>query len=359
MVDRPRGRGRRSPAPDRLPPILFPRLILVNALLRPLLLRLSESRTLRRAAPRLPLVRRAVRRFVPGETLAKAAGVLEQLEGYGMNSVLTYLGENVVDPEGAARVMMQYRAALGVADEQDLGTELSVKPSQLGLDLSMELCRGSVETLARESDRREATLWIDMEQSPYVEPTLDLVRALSAKGRRVGVCLQAYLRRTPADMDELLPLEPAIRLVKGAYREPSDLALQRKEEVDERFLELGVRLLRGRAGGSGVRIAFATHDGVLVRQLQAEARALGLSVGDYEFQMLYGIRGELARTLADEGERVGILLSYGEAWFPWYMRRLAERPANLLFLMKGLGPGASDAGPEGTYAPATGTSGTG
>lgn len=276
-----------------------------------------------------------------------------------MKTVLTYLGENVMDPEGAARVVMEYRAALEVADEKGLGTELSVKPSQLGLDLSTESCRRSIEPLARGSDQRGGTLWIDMEQSPYVESTLDLYRTLRERENRVGVCLQAYLRRTPADLDELLPLEPAIRLVKGAYREPSEVALEQKAKVDERFLELGVRLLRERTEGRRVRIAFATHDGVLVRQLQAEARALGLSAGDYEFQMLYGICGELARTLADEGERVGILLSYGEAWFPWYMRRLAERPANLLFLMKGLGPGASDAGTEATYGPGTGAPGTG
>jgi proline dehydrogenase len=309
---------------------------ILNEPARRLLLAASESRFLRRTAPRLPLARRAVRRFMPGEELDDALGALYDLEAGGAATVLTYLGENVADEEGVEAVIREYRGALEQTRRRGLGTELSVKPTQLGMEQSLDRCIRSLEVLAEEVARGRGVLWVDMEASPYVDDTLAAYRVLRGRGAPLGICLQSYLHRTPKDLESLLELDPAIRLVKGAYREPESLALTDGAEVDRQFLELGERLLEARAEGRRVRVALATHDDRLIRELDVRARGLGLSPLDYEFQMLYGIRPDEQRRLMDAGGTLGVLVSYGEAWFPWYMRRLAERPANLFFVLGAL-----------------------
>ncbi|MGZ3588454.1 MAG: proline dehydrogenase family protein, partial [Candidatus Limnocylindrales bacterium] len=200
---------------------------------------------------------------------------------------------------------------------------------------------GHLHRLAAAQAAAGGMLWLDMEDHGYVERTLALVRALRAEDLAVGVCLQAYLRRTAADVEGLLPFGVGIRLVKGAYREPRAVAFPAKRDVDLNFLALAARLLQAvRAGGPGApRVVFATHDLALVARIVDLAEGLALVRGTYEFHMLYGIRVADQRRLAREGHHVRDLIAYGSSWYPWYLRRLAERPANMLFVLRQLLPG--------------------
>lgn len=303
------------------------------SLTRRLLLRASQSARLKESFPRLPFARRAVRRFMPGERAEDALDAARDLEPHGLSTVLTQLGENVTEPAQAGAVADHYAGVLDEIGRRGLDAEISVKPSQLGLDLDADRTLGHLERLATRSGALDRWLWIDMEASPYVEPTLRLYRALRARHTNVGVCLQAYLYRTAEDLAALLPLAPGIRLVKGAYSEPGDVAYPRKRDVDERYMLLAEILLDAQRQG-GVRAAFATHDLGLVAWIRRQALEQGIEDGDLEFQMLYGIRAEHQRRLAAAGCRTRVLISYGDAWFPWYMRRLAERPANVWFVAR-------------------------
>jgi proline dehydrogenase len=233
----------------------------------------------------------------------------------------------------ADRVADHYTEVLDEIGTRGLDAEISVKPTHLGLDLDAGRTLRNLERLAGRSQALGRWLWIDMESSPYVDPTLDLYRALLVRHRNVGVCLQAYLYRTADDLAALLPLGPGIRLVKGAYSEPEEVAYPRKRDVDESYLRLAHSLLEAMGDGE-VRAAFATHDLGLVARIRRRAEEKGVEARDLEFQMLYGIRSGEQRRLAADGCRTRILISYGDAWFPWYMRRLAERPANLWFVVR-------------------------
>jgi proline dehydrogenase len=304
------------------------------ALARRLLLAASRSAWLARQLRQRAFLRRAVRRFLPGEEPAAALAAAADLAQVGLGAVLTQLGEQVALEAEAQAVRDHYFELLDRVRERALGAELSIKLTQLGLDTDRAACARDVAALARHAARAGSFLWIDMEESRYVDPTLALVREVLAAGPRVGVCLQAYLRRTPADLEALWPLGPAIRLVKGAYNEPAAVAWPRKRDVDRAYAELAARLLEHTP--QGVRAVFGTHDLHLIARIRAQAAALALAPGAYEIHMLYGIRANEQRALAREGCRVRVLISYGSAWFPWYMRRLAERPANLWFVLRNL-----------------------
>jgi proline dehydrogenase len=211
-----------------------------------------------------------------------------------------------------------------------------VKPTQLGLGWSQAACADHLAALATASAEAGRWLWVDMESTTWTDATLDVIRALRATHRNLGVCLQAYLYRTPADLETLIPLGVGVRLVKGAYREGADKAHPRKRDVDEAYFSLAGRLLAADTRAGGVRAIFGTHDPALIARLEAHARVAGLRPADVEFQMLYGIRPREQARIAGAGYRFRVLISYGEAWFPWYMRRLAERPANLGFVLKSL-----------------------
>lgn len=305
-------------------------------LARDLLLRGSQNRWMAEHLPRRRSVRRAVRRFMPGETLADATGAAGLLAGKGLGSVLTILGENVDSPEAARAVVDEYATALSAIDASGLDADLSVKPTHLGLDLGTELAAGNLETLLVRAAAAGRLVAIDMEASPCVDRTLDLYRLLRARHEGAGICLQAYLYRTEADLEALLPLAPMIRLVKGAYAEPDDVAWPRKSDVDASYLALATRLLAARRDDPGVRVAFGTHDERLIEAIRARAAGMGLSADAWEFQLLFGIRRDLQERLAASGHRVRVLISYGAYWFPWYMRRLAERPANVGFVLRSL-----------------------
>jgi len=216
-----------------------------------------------------------------------------------------------------------------------LPSEVSVKLTQLGLDLSPKLCYESLERIIHCAGP-DSVVWIDMEASNYVALTLELYRRACRAHPNVGVCLQAYLYRTASDLASLLPLGPAIRLVKGAYLEPPSIAFARKKDVDENFFALAKQLFSEEARRAGVRVAIATHDRKLIRRVQQFTTLQGISRDAFDFQMLYGIQRDEQLRLAREGWRSTVLIAYGSYWFPWFMRRLAERPANVLFVLRNL-----------------------
>lgn len=304
-------------------------------MLRSLLLAASQNPWLRHRVPRYQFVRRTVSRFMPGEELADALSAARMLQGNGLGTLLTHLGENVIDAAEADSVTRHYLGVLDQITALGLRTEVSVKLTQLGLDLSPELCYTNLQRIIEHAGAK-SVVWIDMEASSYVDATLALHRRARLAYPNVGICLQAYLYRTADDLASLIPLGPAIRLVKGAYKEPADRAFPRKKDVDENFFALSKQLLSDGARGAGARTAIATHDLRLIRQVQELAASTGLTKDSIEFQMLYGIQRAEQIRLAKEGWRSTVLISYGTFWFPWFMRRLAERPANVLFLVRHL-----------------------
>ncbi|HZI94984.1 MAG TPA: proline dehydrogenase family protein, partial [Patescibacteria group bacterium] len=258
------------------------------------------------------------------------------LRGQGMSAIVTCLGENVGTEAEAAAVADHYIAVLDEVKHRGLDVEISVKLTHLGLDLGGGIAASNLSRVARHARTHSNRVWIDMEDSAYVEATLDIFRRLQPEHPALGVCLQAYLRRTPADLESLVPMGPAIRLVKGAYKESAEVAFPLKKDVDERFEQIALRLLSPAARQAGGWTVIGTHDTRLIRRIQDAATAGGVPADAFEFALLFGIRRDEQARLAGEGRRVRILISYGEFWFPWYMRRLAERPANLWFLARSL-----------------------
>ncbi|TAM82567.1 MAG: proline dehydrogenase [Acidobacteria bacterium] len=304
-------------------------------MMRGALLWASRNNWLRERATRYKFVRGGVTRFMPGEELRDALAAARALENQGLGTVLTHLGENVSTAAEAEAVTRHYLEAIAQARAASLGSELSVKLTHLGLDLSHELCQANVQKLIQAAGG-VSIVWIDMESSANVDATLDVYRNLRRAYSNVGVCLQSYLYRTADDLASLLPMGPAIRLVKGAYLEPAKVAFPRKEEVDENYFTLAARLLNKQACSAGVRTVIATHDLNLIHRVEALAHDEGLTAADFQFVMLYGIQRAEQLRLARDGWRSGVLISYGAFWFPWYMRRLAERPANVGFVIRNL-----------------------
>jgi proline dehydrogenase len=304
-------------------------------LMRSVLLVCSQNAWLRERATRYRFVRRAVSRFMPGETAEDALVAARLLKENSIGAVFTRLGENVTDPAEAAQVTEHYRGVLERIHTLGLEAEVSVKLTQLGLDLDAELCYANLIRIVERAGAR-SVVWIDMESSPYVDATLEIYRRARKAYPNVGVCLQAYLCRTASDLAKLIPLGPAIRLVKGAYNEPHNIAFRRKRQVDENYFKLAVQLLSGPARAAGVRAAIATHDLKLIRRIADYAQSQKLAKDSFEFQMLYGIQRQEQLRLAREGWKSIVLVAYGSYWFPWYMRRLAERPANVWFVFRSL-----------------------
>lgn len=312
--------------------------IVSSATMRRLLLWMAGNRWLRDRLPRLRFARRAVRRFMPGEDAEAALAAGEAFRRDGIATMFTRLGENLAAIEEADEVAEHYLGMIDAIAARGLDGEVSVKLTQLGFDLDVERTMAHVDRLAERAGAAGQTLWIDMESSAYAEGTIAFYERLKARHHDTGLCLQAYLRRTAADVQRLLPLEPAIRLVKGAYAEPASIAYQRRGDVDANYVALAVSMLEAARAGRAVEIGLGTHDVRLIEQIAAHAAALGLPKTAFEVQMLYGIREDEQRRLAREGYPVRDLIAYGEAWYPWYMRRLAERPANVVFALRQLLP---------------------
>lgn len=303
------------------------------SILRQALLAASQNRWLRERATKYAFVRRSVSRFMPGETLHDALGAAEALKEKKIGAVLTHLGENVADHAEARQVAEHYVEVLGQIRANGLDTEISVKLTQLGLDLSEEICFDHLKAIVTH-ERPQATVWIDMEASNYVDATIAIYRRALGMFPNVGICLQAYLYRTAKDIEALLATRPAIRLVKGAYREAKDVAFPVKKDVDKNYFELAQTLLSAQEEGRCCRAAFATHDAALIGRIADFAVRRGIPRGRVEVQMLYGIQRAEQERLAEAGFRMVVLVAYGTYWYPWFVRRLAERPANLWFMLR-------------------------
>jgi proline dehydrogenase len=265
-------------------------------------------------------------RFVAGETLDECIAVLRRLNDQGLYANTTLLGEGVLEPTESERVVVAYEEILDRLAAEELRANVALKLTHLGLDIDEELAEANLARLLG----RGRFIRIDMEQSRYVDATLRIYRRLREAGHdNVGTVLQAYLRRTPDDLEELLPLEPNLRLVKGAYLEPVELAFPHKSEVDAAYARLTERMLVA-AGHT----ALATHDERLIEHAIAFARSHDVPLERFELQMLYGVRPQLQLSLARRGHKVLVATPFGPEWYPYLMRRLAERPANLLFFVR-------------------------
>jgi proline dehydrogenase len=275
--------------------------------------------------------RRLATRFVAGETLEQALAVAQKLKSEGIYVTLDHLGESVTNLEEAAAARDVYLGVLDALHHAGLEANVSLKLTQFGLDLSAGQCLDNVERLAERAAALGGFVRVDMEASNYVDRTLDLVTQIHARRGVVGAVIQAYLFRSRADIEALNARRIRVRLCKGAYLEPGSVAFADKGDVDRKYLELAKLLL-----DSGTYPALATHDEAVVAQIKQYVAARKISRDAFEFQMLYGIRRDLQRQLVSEGYRLRLYVPFGSAWYPYYMRRLAERPANVLFVIRNL-----------------------
>ena len=301
-------------------------------MLREALLWASRNAWLERQMRRRSFARRAVSRFMPGETAEAALEATRKLREHGISTVFTKLGEALEDRDEIEAVMAHYTGLLGRIAAEGLSSQISIKLTQLGQDLGQDVAEANLKRLAEAAAGHGNVVWVDMEASPYVDETLDIFTTTLAEHPNLGLCVQAYLYRTGADVERLLAMGARLRLVKGAYQEPAEIAWPNKADVDENFLTL-TRTMLGGADPSAPH-GIATHDTVMLARILEEARAGRVPEGAFEVQMLYGIRTREQLALRHRGIPVRVLISYGPHWYAWYMRRLAERPANLGFVLR-------------------------
>jgi proline dehydrogenase len=305
---------------------------------RNILLAMSKSAFLNDQALNRAFVKRAVKKFMPGEAPEDALAAAEVLGKGGRGTVFTKLGENLTRLDEADAVRDHYLRFYDMVKARGIDGHVSVKPTQLGLDLSQDACAAHLDVLAAKAAECGSILWIDMEDSSYVDRTLALYEGVKRRFPNCGLAIQAYLFRTPADVQRLMAVNPIIRLVKGAYAEPANVAFPVKADTDRAYFDVAVTMLESAAKGQCLPI-FGTHDIALVDRIVARAKEIGVPDGKYEIHMLYGIRDADQARLTKEGRTVKTLISYGSSWYKWYMRRLAERPANVWFVVRSMLPG--------------------
>jgi proline dehydrogenase len=302
-------------------------------MLKTSLLRLSESTTAKKIITRAPLSRSFAQRFVAGDTLDEALQAARELNQAGLTVSLDFLGESVANREEAEAAARMAVRILESIQREGLQANLSMKPTQLGLDIDETFCRHNVETVlrrARELGDGDGEIFVrlDMESSGYTERTVALVESLWADGfHNVGTVLQSMLRRTPDDLERMIALPSRVRLVKGAYQEPESVAYPDKADVDRAYVDGMKRLLE-----AGRYPAIATHDEAIIDAARRFVWERGIAKDSFEFQMLYGVRRDLQTRLREEGYNVRVYVPFGDSWYPYLMRRLAERPANVLFM---------------------------
>lgn len=303
-------------------------------LMRNVLLWASENQWMRNNVPKIFFVKKAVKRFMPGEHLEDAVEAAKALQEKGLATVFTHLGENITDLSEAEQVTNHYFEVLEKIAQSNIHTEISLKLTQIGLDLSFEETYEYFSLIVSKAKEFNNFVWIDIESSAYTDVTIDFYERARKEFENVGLCLQAYLYRTGNDLSRLIKLKPAIRLVKGAYKEPATIAFPKKKDVDENFYKLSLQMLEYQK--SGMRAVFATHDEKLISRICNAAAEMSIRPEELEFKLLYGIRMDEQYRLVKEGHKVASLISYGELWYPWYVRRLAERPANIFFVLKNI-----------------------
>ncbi len=296
----------------------------------------STNPWMRERATRTAFVRRSVKRFMPGESVEDAVAAAKALQPTRIATILTRLGENLAHIEEADEVADHYGLVLSLIATAKLDAQVSIKPTQLGYDQNPDVCLKHCNRLLDACDATGNILWLDMESSKYVDGTIALFKKLRARSPNVGIALQAYLFRTEKDIEDLVPMGAAIRLVKGAYLEPPAIAYPNKAHVDANYFKLASRLLQDDVARPGSLLHIATHDVALQDRLLQVIRDRKVDASRYELAMLYGINTARQEQLATSGVKIRCLISYGEYWFPWYMRRLAERPANVWFVVKNM-----------------------
>jgi proline dehydrogenase len=291
---------------------------------------------MRERAMKTKFVRRSVVKFMPGETVEEAVDAAKTIKPQGLGTILTRLGENITRIEEAKEVSDHYMRVADLIQAAGIDAHVSVKPTQLGYDQNPDVCFKYCLGLLKKCESTKSFFWLDMESSPYVDGTIALFKRLREHSDKVGIAIQAYLFRTEKDIEGLVPLGSAIRLVKGAYLESPSVAYPNKADVDANYFKIASRLLQDDNTKTGALLHIATHDIVLQEKLQAVIAERKIPTSRYEFAMLYGIQTGRQIQLGKQGIRTRCLISYGEYWFPWYMRRLAERPANVWFVAKNM-----------------------
>ncbi len=306
------------------------------SVMRKAILWASTNPWMRERAMRTAFVKRSVKKFMPGERVEDAIEAAVALKPTGINTIFTRLGENITHLKEADEVFDHYMKVLDLIKKAGINCEVSIKPTQLGYDQDPEKCFDFCLKLLKACEAQGTLFWLDMESSPYVDGTLALFKKLRPHSTSVGIAIQAYLMRTDKDLDELAALGSTIRMVKGAYLEPPTVAFPEKSKVDEQYFKNCARLLQDDANKPGALLHIATHDVGLQERLRALIAERKIDTTRYEFAMLYGINTPRQLELAKQGMRIRCLISYGEFWFPWYMRRLAERPANVWFVVRNM-----------------------
>jgi proline dehydrogenase len=299
--------------------------------LRRSLLWASEKEWVEGAVARNRLTQRVVQRFVAGNHLEDAVQSIKDLNSIGVGGILDLLGEGVEDPAGVTAAAREYLDSIRRIEETEIDTTVAVKPTQLGLAIDKGACIDHLRRLAAEAEAIGTYVEIDIEQSEYVTDTIDVYKLLQPDFPSLRLAIQAYLRRTPVDLEGMASLKPRIRLVKGAYSESDEIALQKKSEIREQYKFLTDWLFK-----NGTDPAIATHDGQLLDHAKKAAARAGAGPKGFEIQLLYGIRRDLQEALVRQGFRVRIYVPFGSAWYPYLMRRLAERPANVRFFLRAL-----------------------
>lgn len=302
---------------------------------RNLLLWGSKNDWLKSNVPKMKFVQKAVKRFMPGTTAVDAIAATKELLKQGIPTTFTHLGENISSIEEAEVNTKHYLDLLDKIHNEKIDIEISLKLTHIGFDLSFDKTFQLFASLCEKAKGLNNNVFIDIEDSSYVDKTIEFYKKIKVDYQNVGLCLQAYLYRTLDDIKGMININPWIRLVKGAYKEPPSVAFPKMEQVNENFMTLSKYLLN-QTKEKGIRVAYGTHDLAMQEQITKESQLIGLPKDKIEFQMLFGIKSAEQIKLAAEGFRVRTLISYGEHWYPWYMRRLAERPANVWFVLKNI-----------------------
>jgi len=295
----------------------------------------SKNEWMKKHVPNFKFIQKALKRFMPGETPTDALNSTRRLLEHNIKTTFTYLGENINDLSEAEISAHHYVELIERIDNEYLDIEISLKLTQIGLDLSFKKTLELFKDITQKAKQCEINVFIDIEDSFYVDKTIDFYKYIKEDCDNVGLCLQSYLFRTMDDIKAMIDINPWIRLVKGAYNEPDTVAFKKKKDADENYFTISKYLLE-QMQSRDIRIAFATHDLNLHEQIKNEARKYELPNEKIEFQMLYGIKEREQISLASQGYDVRTLISYGKLWYPWYMRRLAERPANVGFILKNI-----------------------